>query len=373
MKAVTVSVPIQRSARVMQIEGMFDIAASQVSTTTVQLNLPDLSERPWNVGLIYGPSGSGKSTVARSLFSNEIRAASEMSWPADRAVIDSIESSLSLREVVELLSSVGFSSPPAWLRPYHALSNGEQFRVSLARLLAEQTDVAVMDEFTSVVDRTVARIGSHAVAKAVRRRGQKFVAVSCHADIIEWLQPDWTYQPASGEFRWELLQRRPPVELEVIRCTASAWQHFARHHYLDHALNKAAAVYVGLIERQPAVLAGILSFPHPKVKNVWKVSRIVVTPDYQGIGLAGAMLDLLGGGYRANGMTLDIVTSHPAMVAALNKRPTWSLTRKPTRTTLDRQQTRSGFGLSANRLTCSFRYCGDGKQEARELTRRVVA
>ena len=87
------------------------------------------------------------------------------------------------------MSSVGFSSPPSWVRPYHVLSNGEQFRVDIARTLSEKPQLAIVDEFTSVVDRTVAQIGSSAIQKTVRRRGQKFIAVSCHYDIVKWLEP----------------------------------------------------------------------------------------------------------------------------------------------------------------------------------------
>jgi ABC-type Mn2+/Zn2+ transport system ATPase subunit len=83
-------------------------------------------------------------------------------------------------EITALLSSVGFSSPPSWLKPFHVLSNGEQFRVTLARILAEAPELAVVDEFTSVVDRTVAQIGSHALAKTVRAGNRCFVAVSAH-------------------------------------------------------------------------------------------------------------------------------------------------------------------------------------------------
>jgi hypothetical protein len=58
------------------------------------------------------------------------------------------------------------------------------------------------DEFTSVVDRNVARIGSAAVAKAIRA-GQirrRFVAVTCHYDVLEWLEPDWMIDMATREF-----------------------------------------------------------------------------------------------------------------------------------------------------------------------------
>jgi ABC-type ATPase with predicted acetyltransferase domain len=57
---------------------------------------------------------------------------------------------------------------PAWLRPYPVLSNGERFRAGLARLVCEQPGEAVVDEFTSVVDRQIARLGALAFAKAWR-------------------------------------------------------------------------------------------------------------------------------------------------------------------------------------------------------------
>ena len=65
-------------------------------------------------------------------------------------------------------------------------------RVDLARALLEK-DFVCFDEFTSVVDRQVAQTSCLAVSKAVRKLNKKFVAVSCHYDILEWLQPDWVF------------------------------------------------------------------------------------------------------------------------------------------------------------------------------------
>ncbi|MEV1247900.1 hypothetical protein [Nonomuraea sp. NPDC049750] len=65
---------------------------------------------------------------------------------------------MSIKDIVALLGAVGLSSPPAWLRPYRTLSNGEAFRASIARALAESGDLVVIDEFTSVVDRQVAKV-----------------------------------------------------------------------------------------------------------------------------------------------------------------------------------------------------------------------
>src|SRR5438874_13518761 len=147
---VTVSTPIERTPRVMQVEGMFDVPPTQKAELSWNVRLP-LEEKPWNIGLIVGPSGSGKSTVAGALFGETLAAQKSLpDWPVDQSILDGFPAKMPIKEVVGLLSSVGFSSPPAWLRPFRVLSTGEQFRVTLARLLAYAPDLVVMDEFTSV-------------------------------------------------------------------------------------------------------------------------------------------------------------------------------------------------------------------------------
>src|SRR5262249_24441579 len=160
--------------------------------------------------------------------------------------VDGFPADLGIKDIAGLLCSVGFSSPPSWLKPFRVLSNGEQFRVNVARTLAEHPDLAVVDEFTSVVDRAVAKVASAAVQKAVRRRGQKFIAVTCHHDVAEWLEPDWFYQPATGEFVAGRLLRRPPLELEVVRVHRSAWKLFKPHHYLTGRQHPAAYCFMAL-------------------------------------------------------------------------------------------------------------------------------
>lgn len=95
-------------------------------------------------------------------------------------------------EIEKTFYAVGFGSVPSWLKPYSVLSNGEKMRVNLARAFLEK-DFFVFDEFTSVVDRIVAQTACIAMEKAIRRTNKKFIAVSCHYDILEWLQPDWVF------------------------------------------------------------------------------------------------------------------------------------------------------------------------------------
>lgn len=75
---------------------------------------------------------------------------------------------------------------------YNVLSNGEKMRVDLARALLEK-DKVCFDEFTSVVDRNVAQTACIAINKAIKRTNKQFIAISCHYDIIDWLQPDWIF------------------------------------------------------------------------------------------------------------------------------------------------------------------------------------
>ncbi len=122
------SVTIERTPRVKLLEGLFDVPPTDRSERHWRVTLP-IEEREWNIGLIVGPSGCGKSTLARECFG----AQPALTWPDDRAIMDAFPPKLGVKEIVALLSSVGFSSPPAWLRPYRALSTGEQFRVRIAR------------------------------------------------------------------------------------------------------------------------------------------------------------------------------------------------------------------------------------------------
>jgi len=375
MGIIKLQTEIARTPRVMQLEGMFDLQAAEYSVTEIQNTIPDLSTRDWNVGLIVGPSGAGKTTVAREMFGDQLLQTEKMVWDNKSAVIDNFPKELAIREITEMLSSVGFSSPPAWLRPFEHLSNGEKFRVTMARVLAESKDIAVVDEFTSVIDRTVAQIGSAAIAKTVRARKQKFVAVACHYDIEEWLQPDWIYQPHIGAFTWGSVQPRPQVKLEIIWAKYEAWHLFARHHYLTADLNKSAQIYVGLINDQPAVLTAILPLINANVKNARRISRTVVLPDYQGIGIGGKFVNAVCAGLKAQGLSTYTTTSHPARVRALNKSKEWEMIREPSRVA-QRGKTSSitgRLGLSRSRITTGFRYAGEPNEDiAKVLCPRPV-
>jgi GNAT superfamily N-acetyltransferase len=353
---VVVRTQIERTPRVLQVEGLFDLAPSQQVELGWNVELP-LGERAWNIGLIVGPSGCGKTTVARALFAEEFTVTKRCltEWPADAAVVDAFPADLPIKTIVSLLSAIGFSSPPAWLRPFRTLSTGEQFRVSLARLLAQAPEIAVMDEYTSVVDRTVARIGSSALAKTVRALGRRFVAVTCHEDIEEWLQPDWTYRPATNTFAWRCLQRRPEIQLTVSRCRLEAWRLFRRHHYLSSAIHPGAQAFLAQWEGKPVAFSAWIN-AHMKGGGK-REHRTVTLPDYQGAGIGHALSTFCASLWKGLGYRARSTTTHPAFIAARLRSELWQLVRAPSLSET-RCRDRPDLKHARSRLTAGFEYIG---------------
>jgi energy-coupling factor transporter ATP-binding protein EcfA2 len=356
------SVEVVRSPRVLQLEGIFDIPPNQRSEEHWTIDFP-YDEQPWSVGLIVGPSGSGKTTLAREAFGPQL--VSGYDWPADYSLVDAFPAELGIKEITGLLSSVGFSSPPAWLRPFACLSNGEQFRATIARALADSPDLCVVDEFTSVVDRTVAQIGSAAVAKAVRRAGKRFVAVTCHYDVIDWLAPDWVLEMPLGEFTRRSLRGRPNIELEIIRCHRAAWGLFKRHHYLSRDLNPTAKCFVALIHGRPAAFASAMAFPHA-TRSGWREHRTVCLPDFQGVGIGNALSEFVASLFAATKRPYFSTTSNPAMIRHRAKSPLWHMNRSPSRTSGGGDNGRGSplrRSRAVNRLTAGFEYVGPARPD----------
>jgi ABC-type ATPase involved in cell division/GNAT superfamily N-acetyltransferase len=314
--------PILETPRAVQVSGMFDVAITEKSRVEIKGNLA-IEDRDWNIGLIVGPSGSGKSTVAREVFGAAVIAGFE--WASDRSILDGFPAKAGIRRITSLLNAVGFGSVPNWLRPYHVLSNGEQFRVTVARALCERPELVVIDEFTSVVDRQVAKVAAHCVQKTVRRGGSKFVGVSCHYDILEWLQPDWVFEPHVGAFEWRLLQRRPAIALEIRSVGHDIWPRFSKYHYLSpHLLNGSICVG-GFINGLCVAFTSAVRVPHTHAHDIWREHRTVVLPDYQGLGLAGILADWLGEHLWRHGWRFHSVTAHPAIIAQKAASPRWFL------------------------------------------------
>jgi energy-coupling factor transporter ATP-binding protein EcfA2 len=142
----------------------------------------------FGIGLIVGASGSGKSTLL-----DAFGVSAPPSWSQGRAIVSHFDDAT---DAADRLYAVGLNSVPTWRQPYDTLSTGQKFRADLARQIGTG---AVIDEFTSVVDRNVAKSASRALSAWVARNGTRDVVIaSCHRDVIPWLRPDWVMDTDAG-------------------------------------------------------------------------------------------------------------------------------------------------------------------------------
>jgi ABC-type lipoprotein export system ATPase subunit/predicted acetyltransferase len=294
----------------------FDIQNKEETSVKIPINFSECKTFDWNIGVIYGGSGTGKTTLLK-----EFGSLSTDEFDEHKPLISNFDW-LEPKEATFLLSAMGLASVPTWLRPYALLSNGEQYRASLAYKVgkASENDVILIDEFTSVVDRDVAKAMSNALQKYIRRTNKKIILASCHFDIMEWLLPDWTYSPLKGRLeRASCRRQRPKIELQIFRCRYETWNIFKQHHYLSEDLNKASKSFVFLMNDKPIAFIAVLPLPNGNLKNAFRITRVVVLPDFQGLGIGVKILNLIASMYCKDNKTMYIKTSNPALFMSMKR------------------------------------------------------
>lgn len=301
----------------------FDIQNREETSVSIPVNLGEIKNFDWNIGIILGGSGSGKTTILKN-----IGYVKKINFDIEKPLISNFDW-LEPKDATLLLTSMGLSSVPTWLRPFNTLSNGEQYRATLAYLVASSKDneIILVDEYTSVVDRDVAKAMSFALQKYIRRQNKKIILASCHYDILEWIMPDWTCSPQKGgvlERCDYLRQGRPQIELQVSRVEAETWDLFKKHHYLTEKVNNAYIFLLFELNNKPIAI-NVMGIQVGKTDcfRSYRESRIVVLPDYQGMGLGSKISEFCAGISKFSKSNYYTKTSNPALGEYRNKSKNW--------------------------------------------------
>jgi ABC-type ATPase involved in cell division len=294
-----------------QVKSWFDISFDGNSSFECW---PKPKVEEFSLGLIIGPSGSGKSLLLKEFGEEE-----KLIWSVDKAVVSHFSEPI---DAVNRLMAVGFNDVRSFVRPYQVLSTGEQFRANLARALKSG---AVIDEFTSTVDRNVAKAASVAIKRYITKAGLKsIVLATCHRDILQWLQPDWYFDTVDGTLHDGRLLQRPPIVLRIYPCKRSVWRVFAPHHYLSHVLGSSAKCFLVIadFEGESNVVGFVSSLPLPSgsLKRAWREHRTVVLPDFQGLGIGPRISDAVAELHIREGKRYFSRTAHPRFGTHRNKR-----------------------------------------------------
>lgn len=321
---------VERSYRVARILGALERTDAELVRTTIEYEPPPGLDEEWRVGLVVGPSGAGKTSIARKRYGTALYTGFD--WDARRAIIDQFEPR-PFEELVAAFASVGLASLPTLARPYGTLSGGERLRCDLAKALLDlgaRNPVVAFDEYASALDYDVARACSIALRKALDRRAfgpTRFVAIACRNDVEESLEPDWTLDMTTGTLRRGRL-RRNGLPFELYEGGRQFWPLFQAHHYLSGSLNRASRVFIATTLRAngevaPVAFAAVMQLEgRPGVK---RVHRLVVRPEFQGIGLGGAFLDAIAERLEAEGAILRVSSGNLLFLRKLSRSSNWRL------------------------------------------------
>ncbi len=252
-------------------------------------------ETPYQIGLIIGASGSGKTTLAKSIFGEDCFLTV---LDPELPILDQFPEHMDYDQRVAILSGIGLTQVPCWVRPVKTLSNGQKSRAEAALLMCKN-ELTVIDEWTSVVDRTVAKVMSHCLQKHARRYDKRVVVLSCHYDVIEWLNPDWVIDCNAGTYTDRRLlrqsfKRAEQLQFDIRIVGKETWRYFSKYHYLSHRPPPGHSVCYGLFHGQNQI--GFVAFsnyiPHSQIKKLKNEkmmlhgNRLVIHPDYCGLGFS---------------------------------------------------------------------------------------
>lgn len=292
--SVKLESPISNSFRCTMAANSLDIDVKAKSKH--ELNIEADLETDWNVGLIVGASGSGKTTLAKEIFGeNCFDFEVDYSLP----VLEQFPEDWAYEQCQQALNGIGLSQVPCWIRPMNTLSNGQKTRAISALMLARKDDF-VVDEWTSVVDRTVAKSMSVCLGKHARKNKKQIVAVSCHYDVYEWLNPDWIIDCNKSEYidrrlLWRDYERKEKLEFEIRAIGRESWKFFSKYHYLSEKLPGGHIKLFGLFHGEDQIGFQCFANYTPKRKGqTMKMhsNRTVIHPDYVGLGLGMKLIEI---------------------------------------------------------------------------------
>ncbi len=327
-----------------------------------KINIPNFKDKK-GIILIVGSSGSGKSTILKHYGLEK-----DIAFDDTKKIIDNFTTT---EEGESLLTTMGLRSIPTWFRSSSQVSNGEHHRAECA--LALNKGINCIDEFTSVVDRDTAFSLSVALRKGFNRLNVETLYIaSCHRDIIEWLQPNYIYDTDKQIFINKELDRRPPIQLRIMGSTYKDWVYFKKHHYLDSTMNNAVHCYTAYFGKKKVGFLSIIHGCGRDIKSYWRECRLVVLPEFQGLGIGKRISEEIAEEYIKRGLRYFSKTAHPVLGEYRNNSGKW----RSTSTNMKKRQGNikkdgtarksKGFGKTeksiyrdASRLTYSHEYIGE--------------
>jgi len=330
--ALKLESPVATTFRCVKAANSLDIDASKNAVHHFAVDADVTSE--FNVGLIVGASGSGKTTLAQHLYGADCF--NDLLDPA-LPVIDQFPESFSYDDCASMLAGVGLTAVVCWIRPAYTLSNGQRARAECALQMARQTaagETTIIDEWTSVVDRTVAKVMSHCIQKHARKANKRIVLCSCHYDVIDWLNPDWVIDCNRQEYvdrrsLWRNFRREEQLRFDIRPVDRKSWRYFSKYHYLSELLPGGVTRTFGLFHGDAQIgfqcFANYVPRRNTATPMQMHSNRTVIHPDYAGLGMGIQLINLTSELMAREGFDVRAKFSSTPVYLHMARQPCWKL------------------------------------------------
>lgn len=135
---------------------------------------------------------------------------------------------------------------------------------------------------------------------------------------------------------------------------------FKDHHYLDEKINKAARHYIAVWEGQVIGYLATMTMPSGTIKHAWRGHRVVVLPDFQGMGIGVRFIEAVAQIHLNEGHRFFSRSAHPRMHLYMDASPCWRATskNKKLRTDVTHEKVYKNHFVDNKRICYSYEYIG---------------